>query len=129
MAGGGTIGPVGVDEEFYEAALLYATVPYTYFGLDAAFDTLKIAPNLPKEVKYLAMENLMFNDVRYDLYVTNSYAVISGVRGNTDGKVQLTFKAEAGKKAYVNYQETECVAKDGYITVELPLAQCVVEIK
>lgn len=129
MTGGGNIGPIGLDEEFYESALLYATVPYIYLGLDGAFDTLNIAPELPNGLEYLAMENLMFNDVRYDLYITNSYAVISGVRGTTDSKVRLTFKAETGKKAWVNYQETEYVAKDGYITLELPLAQCVVEIK
>ena len=130
MTGGGQIGPVGIDYEFYEAALLYATVPYTYFGLDASLGVLKIAPDLPKALSYMAMENLMFENVRYDLYITPSRVVISGVRGQTDGKVQITFKANADKKVYVNYAEVkDFTAKDGYITVEVPMAQCVVDIK
>lgn len=130
MAGGGTIGPVGLDYEFYEAALLYATIPYTYFGLDAKFNCLEISPDLPSGLKYMAMENLMFNNVRYDLFVTNSSAVISGVRGQTDSKVRLTFNIKEGQKVYVNYQETtNYTANNGTITLELPLGQCVVEIK
>lgn len=129
MQGGGTAGPIGLDYEFYESALLYASIPYTFFGLDADYDTLKIAPSLPDAISYFAMENLMFGNVRYDLCITDSAAVISGVRGASDKKVCLTFKAKAGQKAYVNYRETEYAEKDGFVTVEVPLAQCVVEIK
>ena len=132
MTGGGQIGPIGLDEEFYEAALLYAAVPHTYFGLDGVeAGVLQIAPDLPDALEWFAMENLMFHDVRYDLHVTNSSAVISGVRGKTDGlTVRLKFKASGNEKVYINYAETTDYTKEnGYIVVEVPLEQCFVEIK
>ena len=132
MTGGGQIGPIGLDEEFYEAALLYAAVPHTYFGLDGlGGGVLQIAPDLPSALEWFAMENLMFHNVRYDLYVTDSSAVISGVRGNTDGlTVRLKFKADTDKKVFVNYKETaEFTRENGYVVVEVPLGQTFVEIQ
>lgn len=130
-SGGGTVGAIGLDEEFYESSLLYATIPTTYFGLDSTkYHQLSVTPNVPTALDYMAMENLMFENVRYDLYVTDTGAVVSGIRGDATGKtVKFTFKDNGGK-VYVNGSETsDFVRAGGYITVELPLGQCFVEIK
>ncbi len=129
MQGGGTAGPIGLDAEFYESALLYATVPYAYLGLDASFGGLHIAPDLPADLDWLAMENLMFRNVRYDVYVSHDRTVISGVRGKTDASVQIRMRAKEGQKAYVNYKPVDAAVTDGYITVTVPLAQCTVDIR
>lgn len=131
LSGAGTVGALGLDVEFYESSLLYATIPTNYFGLDSKkYHQLTVQPNVPSQLQYMAIENLMFENVRYDLYVTDTRAVMSGVRGDATGKtVKFVFR-DSGKKVFVNNQETnDFVKADGYIIVELPLGQCVVELQ
>lgn len=130
-SGDGQVGVLGLDAEFYESSLLYATIPTTYFGLDSKqYHQLLVQPNVPTQLEYMAIENLMFENVRYDLYVKDTCVILSGVRGEADGKtVKITLRDDGGK-LYVNNQETNGFSRaDGYITIELPLEQCVVEIK
>lgn len=130
MTGGGGTGPVGLDEEFYEAALLYAAVPYIYFGLDSTeFGTLLVQPDLPEALSYLAMENLMYHNVRYDLYISDGLTVISGVRGSADVTVRLTLDAPAGGEVYVNGQKANAQQQGGKLVVEVPLENCTVEVR
>lgn len=130
MQGGGTAGPIGLDAEFYESALLYAAVPYTYFGLDAALGALTVSPSLPSGMDYMAMENLMFRGIRYDLYISADRVVVSGVRGQTNGeKIRLNLALQEGKKVYVDGRETAGRAENGRIAVEVPFGNFVLEIK
>ena len=132
LAGNGRVGAVGLDAEFYESALLYATIPSLYFGLDSLkYNELTVIPDLPSSLEYMAMQNLRFYGAEYDLYVSDNKVVISGVDGG-DGtqKVNVTLKAQDGKKVYVNGKErTDFVTKDGKITIQVNLEHCVVEIK
>lgn len=132
LSGNGQVGAVGLDAEFYESALLYATIPSLYFGLDSVkYNELTVVPDLPSSLEYMAMQNLRFYGAEYDLYVSENKVVISGVDGG-DGtqKVNVTLKAQEGKKVYVNGKErTDFVTNDGKITIQVNLGHCVVEIK
>ena len=86
LQGGGTAGGLGLDEEFLENAILYATVPYGFFGLGSdGIGSLKVSPMLPSEQKFWEIENLMFNGAKYDLRITNSSVELWEVRGAKSG--------------------------------------------
>ena len=133
MTGGGGTGPVGLDEEFYEAALLYAAVPYTYFGLESTtYGTLLLRPDLPSALDYLAIENMMYHNVRYDLYVgADGIVVLSDVTAEDPSvKVRLELAAQAGSEVYVNGQKAEAVqTADGRLAVEIPLQNSTIEVR
>ncbi len=134
MAGGGSADSIGLDYEFYEAAIMFAVVPTAYFGLESTkYGQLSVTPNLPSSLEYMAMENLMFNNVRYDLFITNSSAVISGLRGgdSTDKTVKFSFRYEGSAPTVTvnNKTTTNFTFANGVVTVEVPLAQMNVEVK
>ena len=86
LAGAGTVGAVGVDYEFFEAALLYAALPTLYFGIDCQeYKVLTVEPNLPSALSYIKAYNFMFNDVVYNLKVTDKEVEISGVKQDANG--------------------------------------------
>lgn len=132
MAGGGVVGSVGLGYEFYEASLVYASVPRMYFGLDStSYRELTVCPNLPKELEYLTVANLMFYGVTYDLKVSDHTVHLFNVRGSgAEETVRVTFKAEEGKEVYLNNVKVDdAVTENGYITVIVPFEACVVEMK
>ena len=126
-------GAIGIIGEFYESALLYATVPYAFFGLKAdEYKTLTISPNLPDSLEYFAMENLMYSGVRYDCYITNDTVIISGIRGDVSGeKVRLKFRKTGSlPKVKINGKETSDFTVDGdYVIVDVPLSHVKVTVK
>lgn len=132
MAGGGVVGSVGLGYEFYEASLVYASVPRMYFGLDStAYRELTVAPNLPSDLEYLTISNLMFYDVTYDMKATDEKVQIFNVRGNGEEQVvKVMFKESEGKKIYLNNKEIkDTVSENGYITVTIPFEACTVEMR
>lgn len=132
MAGGGTVGSVGLGYEFFEASLVYASVPRLYFGLDStAYRELTVAPNLPKDLDYLTISNLMFYDVTYDMKATDNRVQIFNVRGNGEKQtVKVRFKASNGKNVYLNNKKVDdAISENGYVTVIIPFEACTVEIK
>ena len=132
MTGGGTVGSVGLGYEFYEASLVYASVPRLYFGLDStAYRELTVAPNLPKDLDYLTISNLMFYDVTYDMKATDNRVQIFNVRGNGEKQtVKVRFKASNGKNVYLNNKKVDdAILENGYVTVIIPFEACTVEIK
>ena len=132
LSGNGSVGAVGLDYEFYESALLYATVPSLYFGLDSVkYNQLTVAPDLPADLSYMAMTNLRFSGAKYDLYVRDNKVVISGVRGG-DGtaKANVTLKDKSNAKVYVNGKETtDFKRENGKINVVVDFGNCVIEVK
>lgn len=132
LSGNGSVGAVGLDYEFYESALLYATVPSLYFGLDSVkYNQLTVAPDLPADLSYMAMTNLRFYGAKYDLYVRDNKVVISGVRGG-DGtaKANVTLKDKSNAKVYVNGKETtDFKRENGKINVVVDFGNCVIEVK
>jgi len=72
LQGGGTCGGLGIDYEFFESSLLPAIVPYGFVGLDAQSDgTLSIRPRLPEACPEIAVNNILYHNVRFDIHVTN----------------------------------------------------------
>jgi hypothetical protein len=72
LQGGGTCGGLGIDYEFYESSLLPAIIPYGFVGLEARPDgILFIRPRLPKACPEMAISNVQYHNVRFDIRVTN----------------------------------------------------------
>lgn len=129
MAGGGTLGAIGLDFEFYESSMLYATIPTMYFGLDStAYKELTIEPNIPSSLSYMLMENLRFYDIVYDLYVSNNKVIISGFKGDTGLKAKITLKTD-GKSVFVNNQKVDGTELNGKTTVTIDFTHSVIEVK
>ncbi len=126
-------GSIGLTDEFYEAALLYATVPYAFFGLKTdEYKTLTVAPNLPDGLEYFALENLMYSGVKYDLYVTNNTVVVSGIRGTVNGeKLKLKFKkTKQNHKVKINGKETSDFTVEGdYVIVNVAMSHVKVTVE
>ncbi len=128
----GQNGAMGLDSEFLESSMVYATVPYAFFGLDAnAYSNLTIQPQLPSTLSYFGMCNLMYANVPYDCFITKNSVTISNVEGNTNGlaltvkfdKPKGSFKVKIDGKNSANY-----VVNGDYIEVKIPFKAVKVEI-
>ena len=129
----GPNGVMGIDGEFLESFLMVSAIPYGFFGIDTENgNTLKIAPNLPKSLKYWQIENLAYNKVKYDLTIFENSARIDSVRGNAIGiEVQVTLNAkDSNPSVYVNGGKiSDYTVENGKVTVKVPLAAVTVEVK
>lgn len=96
----GKNGAIGIDSEFLESSLVYAVIPYAFFGIDASqYSNITIEPNLPSQVSYFGMCNLMFANVPYDCFITENSVEISNVEGKTVG-LYLTAKFKKPKGSF-----------------------------
>lgn len=131
LQGGGSDGAMGLDNEFYESAMIYAIVPAGYFGLDASYNTLSMAPDLPSKLDYLAMTNLKFAGLKYDCMITDTELILSGIKGVTDGlRFRVSFNRPAGAfTVKVNGQATSDYSEEnGKIVLEIPFGNVNIEI-
>ena len=132
--GVGTNGAVGLDREFLESTLPLASVAYGFFGIDSLDGkTLQVAPEKPSELDFWKMENLLFNDVKYDLKITGNSVQITDVRGSVSGLgLQIVLKYTDGQSVYVNGVK---LSSDGYtvengkVTVNVDFGATVVEVR
>ena len=86
LQGMNVAGCLGLDSEFLENAIVYSIVPFGFFNLEGiGVKNLSVTPNVPEELDFWRMENLMYNGVRYDLEAGKDYVILESVRGNTDG--------------------------------------------
>ena len=86
LQGMGTAGSLGLDSEFLENAIVYSIVPFGFFNLESRdVKTLSVTPNIPKELSFWRMENLMYNGIIYDLEAGKDYVILESIRGNTAG--------------------------------------------
>ena len=86
LQGMGTAGSLGLDSEFLENAIVYSIVPFGFFNLESRdVKTLSVTPNIPKELSFWRMENLMYNGIVYDLEAGKDYVILESIRGNTAG--------------------------------------------
>ena len=136
MQGNNTAGGVGLDYEFLESALLYASVPYGFFGIRSEkCNVLNVQPNLPSSLNWWKLENLTFNGVRYDLTIGKNFAQIDYVRGDTYGlsvDVKLAKPSKSSFKVYVDGKaiaDAEYAVEGDTVTVNLPLRAERVEIR
>ncbi len=135
LQGGGTSGALGIDREFVESAILCTVVPDAFFGLSGQqTDTLTVSPDLPEELDFWRMENLMFRQVKYDLEIGQNYVILEEVSGNTYGlSLKLTMKtALANPKVYINGTELDPSAytvSAGKVTVTTSFAAKKIEVR
>ena len=131
--GGDSGGVLGIDGEFLESFLMISAIPYGFFGIDAADgNTLKISPSLPDKLSYWGMENLSYNNVKYDLMIEENSLKIDCVRGNATGlQVQICLPTDKETpKVFINgVQTNNYTVKDGKVTLLVPLAAVTVEVK
>ena len=109
LQGGGYDGALGLDNEFYESAMIYAILPQAYLGLDGNYSTLGISPDLPADLTYIAMTNLRFGGHKYDCLATDDQLILSGITGDTSGLtvfVSLKVPAWNDYSVYVNGNAT-----------------------
>ena len=86
LQGMNVAGSLGLDSEFLENAIVYSVVPFGFFNLESKdVKTLSVTPNIPKELSFWRMENLMYNGIIYDMEIANDYVILESVRGNTEG--------------------------------------------
>lgn len=130
--GMGTAGAVGLDREFLESTLPMASVAYGFFGIDSVDGkTLKVAPELPGELKYWKMENLAFNKVKYDLTIYKNAIQLNNVRGGDVSGLSLTvaLNYKNGQKVYVNGVAVEHTVENGKAYVTIDFGATIVEVK
>jgi len=71
LQGCGTCGGLGIDCEFLESSLLPAIIAYGFVGLNASSDgVLSIRPRPPKSCPEIAISNVLYHNVRFDIRVT-----------------------------------------------------------
>lgn len=131
LAGGGTVGAVGVDYEFFEAALLYAALPTLYFGIDCTeYKVLTVEPCLPTALSYLKAYNFMFNNVVYNLKIKSNEVEISGVNQDaTDIFVNVILSGDAGKTVNIDGKSySDYVYGNGKYSVRIPFGNHTIKI-
>lgn len=131
MQGGGTAGGIGLDYEFLESALMYASIPMGFFGISSEkISCLKIEPNFPSALDYWKMENLRFYNINYDLSIGNGFVQIDSVRGDTRGKsIKIVLDCNEKQKVYVNGEVASSVTvADGRASLQVPFEACKIEV-
>lgn len=132
MQGGGTAGGIGLDCEFFESALMYASVPMGFFGIQSDnLNCLKIEPNMPTALDFWKMENLRYQGINYDLSIGQDFVQIDYVRGDSSGKkLNIVLNCKTKQKVYLNGIEINPINRTGdKVCVELPFKACKVEVR
>lgn len=91
-------GAIGLDSEFLEAAIMYTSIPDTFFGLGGdEYKTLNITPNLPEGLTFWKMENCAFSGLVYDVSIGKNFVQINSIRGTVNGeRLKVTLKKPGG---------------------------------
>ena len=125
-------GIIGLDGEFPESLLTVAAIPYGFFGVDSiSASCLRISPSLPKDLQHWKIENMEFNNVKYDVSIFHGVTRIDGVDGDTSGlTVQIAMDYTTGQSVYVNGVKTEdFTTVGGKAVVTVDFENVVVEVR
>ncbi|MBO5736938.1 MAG: hypothetical protein J6S04_03925, partial [Clostridia bacterium] len=128
-------GSLGLDSEFLENAIIYSIVPFGFFNLKSTnLGTLSVAPNLPKELSFWRMENLMYNGVIYDLEAGKDYVILESIRGNTAGmKCEINIPtSNATPQVYCNgtlLSSSEYTVANGMVTITVDFRAQKIQVK
>ncbi len=118
-------GTLGLHAEFIENAILYASVPNVFFGMDTHYDedglVVEIAPNLPDAIGTWKMEQVRYAGLEFDVAIGNDFVLLCNVEELADGALSrgTTFEVTlsytgASPKVYINNK----LVKDGYVVNE-----------
>ena len=130
---GNGAGTLGLAYEFLESALLYATVPYGFFGISSQNGgTLSLSPEMPSSLSWWKMENLLYCGVHYDMTIGKDFVQIDYVRGNTQGlNITVSLPGTSKSAIYLNgtAQKSEYDALTGKVSATIPFRACNVTVK
>lgn len=130
VADGDSEGPVGIDCEFLEAALLFVSVPDAFFGLSPQSDgSLAIEPNMPSALDYWRMENLAFSGMTYDCSIGKYFVQISNLAGSVSGELEIRLRRPDFRyRVTCNGSPVDSVEENGRIVVRVPFGNVKVEV-
>ncbi len=99
LQGGGTAGGLGIDEEFFESALVPQVMLYGFMGFDPRMDGFALSPKLPAGWPSLTLTDVSFQGGIYDLFTdgeTVSVTLKAGAAGTLalylDERLELNFE-------------------------------------
>lgn len=137
MQGGATGGPVGLDFEFLEAALMYSSIPTAFFGIKPTSQKIvEITPSMPSKLDFWRIENMTYASFYYDCSIGKNFVQLSEVRGK-DGtsnsieghSIKINLKIPTGAyKVLYNGVEISSSEVEGKVTVIVPFTNGKVEI-
>ncbi|WP_251617842.1 hypothetical protein [Pumilibacter muris] len=129
LQGGGKDGGLGLDEEFIESAILFAALPLGFMGLNGSADgVLTVSPNVPSQMSYFEVENLMFAGIKYDMVASRYSVGISSVRGTVQNeKVKIKFRVGEGYEILVDGEKVEASREGEFLTATVPFGKFVAE--
>ena len=130
IQGSGSEGGAGLDSEFLEASLMYAAIPYGFFGFDATeADTIGFTHNLPDALSYWQINHMEVGSLKFSVKMTkNSFTILNAKGAVGNMKLKLTF--DKGTQVLIDGQETtDYVVENDKIVVTVPFANCTVTVK
>ena len=130
VQGSGNEGGAGLDSEFLEASLMYAAIPYGFFGFDATeANTIGFTHNLPDALTYWQINHMEVGSLKFSVKMTkNSFTILNAKGSVGDTKLKLTF--DKGTQVLIDGKATtDYVVKNDKIIVTVPFANCTVTVK
>ena len=131
-----TAGPIGLDAEFIESAILIKAIPDAFFGMESEENnSITFTNNLPSALDTFQMDNLRFDGATYSLKGTeNSLEILNvgGITNDLKATLRLQVSDETSYTVYVNdvkVDDTEYVVEDGYIIVTVDFDNVKVIVK
>lgn len=77
LQGGGTAGGLGIDEEFFESALVPQVMLYGFMGFEPRMDGFALSPELPAGWPSLTVTDVSFQGGTYDLHAEKGRVVVT----------------------------------------------------
>ena len=133
VQGSGNEGGAGLDSEFLEASLMYAAIPYGFFGFDATeADIIGFTHNLPEKLTYWQINHMEVGSLKFSVKMTkNSFTILNAKGVIGDMKLKLTFDKPSGSEQVLidGKATTDYVVNNDKIIVTIPFANCTVTVK
>ena len=133
VQGSGNEGGAGLDSEFLEASLLYAAIPYGFFGFDASqSNIIGFTNNLPSNLTYWQINNMHVETLKFSVKMEkNSFTILNAKGVVNNNNLRFVFdKLTDNPSVLVNGKEiTDYTIVNNKIIVVVPFANCTVTVK
>jgi hypothetical protein len=134
LQGGPSNGSLGLDYEFFESIMLYASVPLGFFGLTSgSFTETKFTYALPSSLSYWQIDNLQSLGVTYSLKMGGNAFVVGNAQGELSKEKKFTFSFKTSSSSFkvrINGSETsDYTFQDGVVSVSVPMSNVKVSLE
>lgn len=89
LQGGGTAGGLGIDEEFYESVLTPAIILDGFIGFSVRSAGFDLDPKLPGSLKNLAVTNVAYRNLLWDIEATPGTVTFRVQAGDVDSPLLI----------------------------------------